>query len=127
VDLEVLLDDAEGEGQELQQKNVLLHSWLTPPRSLQFALELFNFTDLSSLFPPLLRLSTSNMNLRHATVADLMEMQNCNLHNLPEVCFPVYFHSPVYQTDLFLRTFAELPNEVLCALSLLLPSSQYKH
>lgn len=25
------------------------------------------------------------MNLRRATVADLMDMQNCNLHNLPEV------------------------------------------
>lgn len=24
------------------------------------------------------------MNIRPATVADLMEMQNCNLHNLPE-------------------------------------------
>lgn len=24
------------------------------------------------------------MNVRNATVADLMEMQNCNLHNLPE-------------------------------------------
>ena len=27
-----------------------------------------------------------NMNLRRATVDDLMGMQNCNLHNLPEVC-----------------------------------------
>jgi hypothetical protein len=26
-----------------------------------------------------------NMNLRRATVDDLMGMQNCNLHNLPEV------------------------------------------
>jgi hypothetical protein len=25
------------------------------------------------------------MNLRRATVDDLMGMQNCNLHNLPEV------------------------------------------
>jgi len=25
------------------------------------------------------------MNIRRATISDLMEMQNCNIHNLPEV------------------------------------------
>lgn len=27
----------------------------------------------------------SAMNIRRATIGDLMEMQNCNIHNLPEV------------------------------------------
>lgn len=62
---------------------------LTLPRLT--SLSSFFATAISFTFPsststlPSYDAQTAIMNIRRATIEDLMGMQNCNLHNLPEV------------------------------------------
>lgn len=62
------------------------------------------------------------MNVRAATVADLMGMQNANLHNLPEVCqfssLSAASRSRIAETNTFRLVITELRHEILYASSL---------
>jgi len=57
------------------------------------------------------------MNVRNATVADLMEMQNCNLHNLPENYQMKYCRS----SDSLLYALQQLTPEAIAPLPLSRP------